>query len=63
MYVTAFSKLKDLACFCEKSMQSYIHTRTNPGNIFAPKKGLQKGQSNSREGNRGELEKWNFSVC
>ena len=38
VYVIAFSKLKDLACFCEKSMQSHVHIRTNPGNIFALKK-------------------------
>ena len=50
MYVTAFSKLKDLACFCEKSMQSYIHTRTKPGNIFTPKKVYRRGKATLAKG-------------
>lgn len=50
VYVTAFSKLNDLAYFCEKSMQSHIHTRTKPGNIFTPKKVYRRGKATLAEG-------------
>ena len=50
VYVTAFSKLNDLACFCEKSMQSHIHTRTKRGNIFTPKKVYRRGKATLAKG-------------